>query len=164
MGRSHGSLSVPGDAGLLRARHPGAAWASFDAVLGLWSLNHAVDPAAVIAEAARVLRPAGLLLLVLKDMPPRWRDLGTVDLLRTRPLRTACLVGHKLRTTLVGRPWALQLDHVRLTEGQLRTWTYDQFEITQRHWTNAYLMFPLQREPYRPNNVAARMNPSFGER
>ena len=51
--------------------------ASFDAALGFWSLNHAVDPSAVIAEAARVLRPGGLLLLVLEDMPPRWLDLAT---------------------------------------------------------------------------------------
>jgi SAM-dependent methyltransferase len=122
------------------------AEASFDAVLGFWSLNHAVDPPAVIAEAARVLRPGGLLLLVLEDMPPRWRDLGA-DLLRSRPPRTAHLVGHKLRTTLLGRPWPLQPDHVRLTERQLHAWTYRVFETTQRHWANPYLTLALQRRP-----------------
>lgn len=129
------------------------AEASFDVVLGLWSLNHAVDPPAVLAEAARVLRPGGLLLLVLEDMPPRWRDLGA-DLLRSRPSRTARLVAHKLRTTLLGRPWPLQPDHVRLTERQLHAWTYPVFEITRRHWANTYLTLALQRQPHRPIRAA----------
>jgi hypothetical protein len=65
-----------------------------------WNLNHAVEPRVVIVEAARVLRPRGLLLLVLDDMPPRWRRLGAAGLLRNRPLRIARLIGHKLSTTL----------------------------------------------------------------
>jgi len=100
----------------------------------------------VIAEAARVLPPGGLLLLVLEDMPPRWQDLGA-DLLRSRPLRQASLVCHKVRATLLSRPWPFQPDHVRLSEGQLRAWTSRLFQITQRHWANTYLMLILQREP-----------------
>ena len=96
--------------------------ASFDAALGFWSLNHAVDPSAVIAETARVLRPGGLLLLVLEDMPPRWLDLATSELLSRRPRRTARLVAQKVGCSLLGRTWPLQPDHVRLTEDGLRTW------------------------------------------
>jgi SAM-dependent methyltransferase len=119
---------------------------SFDAVLSFWSLNHAVDPPAVIAEAARVLRPGGLLLLVLEDMLPRWRDLGTADVLRRRPRRAVRLVGQKLGTTLLGRPWPLQPDHVRLTESQLRSWTRGLFEMTERRWVNTYLTLALRRQ------------------
>jgi SAM-dependent methyltransferase len=126
---------------------------SFDAVLAFWSLNHAASPPAVIAEAARVLRPGGLLLLVLEDMPPRWRDLGA-NLLRSRPLRQARLVGHKLRATLLGRPWPLQPDHVRLSEDQLLAWTSRLFQITQRHWANTYLMLAL-----RANRTDRTMSP-----
>jgi SAM-dependent methyltransferase len=143
--------------------HMPFAEASFEAVLGFWSLNHAVDPPAVIAEAARVLRPGGLLLLVLEDIPPRWRDFGTVDLLRGGPLPTARLVRYKLRTTVLGRPWPLQPDHVRLTESQLRAWTHRLFKTTHRHWANTYLTLALQRQPYGPLDVAARMRTSSSE-
>ena len=121
--------------------------ASFDAALGFWSLNHAVDPPAVIAEAARILRPGGVLLLVLEDMPPRWVDLARAGL---RPWRTARLVGHKLGSALLDRPWPRQPDHVRLTESDLRTWIEGRFEITVRRWTNAYLAFEMRRGKGRP--------------
>ena len=123
------------------------AGASFDAVLAFWSLNHAIDPRAVISEAARVVRPGGMLLLVLEDMPPRWGDLAIAALRRKRPLRTARLVGHKLRAALLGRPWPLQLDHVRLSEGELRAWTRRRFTITQRGWDDTYLTLVLERLP-----------------
>ena len=119
--------------------------ASFDAALGFWSLNHAVDPSAVIAETARVLRPGGLLLLVLEDMPPRWLDLATSELLSRRPRRTARLVAQKVGCSLLGRTWPLQPDHVRLTEGGLRTWAADRFDITARRWANGYLSFEMRR-------------------
>jgi SAM-dependent methyltransferase len=119
--------------------------ASFDAALGFWSLNHAVDPPAVIAEAARILRPGGLLLLVLEDMPPSWVDLARTGLLTSRPWRTARLVGHKLGSALLGRPWPLQPDHVRLTEVELRAWVEDRFEIAARRWANGYLTVEMRR-------------------
>ncbi|MGE4053869.1 MAG: glycosyltransferase [Vicinamibacterales bacterium] len=40
---------------------------SFDGVLVLWALNHAVDPRRVVAEAVRVLRPGGRILLVIEE-------------------------------------------------------------------------------------------------
>ncbi|MGH7367271.1 MAG: methyltransferase domain-containing protein [Candidatus Rokuibacteriota bacterium] len=124
--------------------------ASFDAALGFWSLNHAVDPPAVIAEAARILRPAGRLLIVLEDMPPRWPDLLTAEFLTTRPGRTARLLGHKLACALLGRPWPLQPDHVRLTEADLGTWAEDRFELTARRWTDGFLTFEMRRRGGRP--------------
>lgn len=136
--------------------HMPFADASFEAVLGFWSLNHAARPSAVIGEAARVLRPGGLLLLVLEDMLPTWRDLGPAEWLRRRPARMARLVAHKLATTLLGRPWPLQPDHVRLTEIQLRMWADGLFEIIERRWSDAYLTLVLQRRPIVSGSTALR--------
>lgn len=41
------------------------------------------------------------------------------DLPRSRPLRQASLVCHTLRATFLSRPWPLQPDDVRLSEGEL---------------------------------------------
>jgi SAM-dependent methyltransferase len=127
--------------------HMPFADAAFEAVLGFWSLNHAARPSTVIAEAARVLRPGGLLLLVLEDMLPRWRDLRLAEWWRRRPTRMARFVADKLATTFLGRPWPLQPDHVRVTEGQLHAWAEGLFEITERRWSDAYLTLVLQRRP-----------------
>jgi hypothetical protein len=78
-------------------------------------------------------------------MSPRWVDFARAGLLTSRPRRTARLVGHKLGSALLGRPWPLQADHVRLTEAELRAWAEDHFEITARGWTDAYLTFEMRR-------------------
>jgi len=43
---------------------------SFETVLLLFSLNHADDPARVVAETCRVLRPSGVALFALEDVEP----------------------------------------------------------------------------------------------
>ena len=119
---------------------------SLDAVLALWSLNHAADPAMVVGEAGRVLRPGGLLVLVLEDMPPRWLDLGTPSFLAgRRAAHTARLVVHKLRTSVMGRPWPIQSDHVPISEAELQAWSRKQFELRRRYWAKGYLSFELIR-------------------
>jgi SAM-dependent methyltransferase len=111
---------------------------AFDAVLSLWSLNHVSDPERVIAECGRVLKPGGLLLLVLEDMPPRWPDV--VRLLRLDP-------GTKWRARwMASRPaWSLQADHIRLKERRLRVWFAKQFQTLCRERIGPYLTFRLQR-------------------
>lgn len=119
---------------------------SLDTVLALWSLNHAAAPAMVVGEAGRVLRPGGLLVLVLEDMPPRWLDLGTPSFLAgRRAADTARVVVHKLRTSVMGRPWPIQSDHVPISEGELQAWSREQFEVRRRYWANGYLSFELIR-------------------
>jgi SAM-dependent methyltransferase len=123
---------------------------AFDAVLALWSLNHAVDPAKVVDEAGRVLRPGGLLILVLEDMSPRWLDVAAPGFLAGRSTaHTARLVGRKLRTSLLGRPWPTQPDHVAFSEADLRAWSRGQLEIRRRYWNKGYLAFELERRPER---------------
>jgi SAM-dependent methyltransferase len=118
----------------------------FDAVLALWTLNHAADPAMVVGEAGRVLRPGGLLVLVLEDMRPRWLDLATPGFLAgRRAAHTARLVVHKLRTSVMGRPWPIQSDHIPISEAELRAWSREQFKIRRRHWASGYLAFELLR-------------------
>jgi SAM-dependent methyltransferase len=118
----------------------------FDAVLVLWALNHAADPAMVVGEAGRVLRPGGLLVLVLEDMPPRWLDLATPGFLDgRRAADIARLVVHKLRTSVMGRPWPIQSDHIPITEAELQAWSHEQFEIRRRRWAKGYLTLELIR-------------------
>lgn len=68
------------------------------------------------------------------------------DLLRSRPLRQASLVCHTLRATFLSRPWPLQPDHVRLSEGQLRAWTSRLFQPSAIGRT-ATLMLTPHRQP-----------------
>jgi SAM-dependent methyltransferase len=109
-----------------------------DAVLSLFSLNHAADPARLVNEALRVLRPGGRLLIVAEDVEPRWRDLarpgyraGWVPLSRAIP--------DKLAATLGRRRWPLHPKHLRTTERELRTWLRDGFELNRRSWIAGWL-------------------------
>ena len=109
-----------------------------DAVLSLFSINHAADPRGLVREALRVLRANGRLVIVAEDVEPRWRDLaapgyraGWVPLSRAIP--------DKLATTLRRRPWPLHPEHLRTTERQLLSWLRDGFELRRRRWIAGWL-------------------------
>jgi SAM-dependent methyltransferase len=119
--------------------------ASFDAVVAFWSLNHAARPAEVIAEAARVLKPGGALVLVLEDMVPRWRDLAVATLAWSRPRRTARLTVDKVANAVLGRPWPIQSDHVRLNEPEVRAWAKPALALAERRWIDGYLTLMFRR-------------------
>jgi SAM-dependent methyltransferase len=111
---------------------------SMDAVLSLFSINHAGEPARMVREALRVLRPGGRLVVVAEDVEPRWRDLarpgyraGWVPLSRAIP--------DKLAATLRRREWPLHPEHLRTTERQLRSWLRDGFELRRRTWIAGWL-------------------------
>lgn len=113
-----------------------------DAVIALWMLNHSVDPARVVAEAARVLRPGGRLLLVLEDMEPSWSDLRHGRFPPGAPhARLATL--RKAWATVAG--WPLQADHMRIREGDLRRWLAPCFEDVEREWIGVYLVYAARR-------------------
>ena len=132
--------------------------ASFDAVLCLWTFNHAADPARCMDEIHRVLKPGGKVLLVLEDMEPSWPDilrlaLQEVNEARGRPPR-APLYWHQenLETAktgaihkLLGRKWPLQDDHLPISRRDLESWIDGKFRIVRRDWIGGFLSYELSR-------------------
>lgn len=132
--------------------------ASYDAALAFWSLNHASDVEKCVSEAARVLRPGGMALLVLEDMEPSWPDilrLG-VQQVRTRlNIRPEFLtqwdqqsrkgVVRSAKFKLSGQEWPLQRDHMRILENDLRTWIRPGFDLIDRRWHGGFLSYQLRR-------------------
>lgn len=134
---------------------------SFDAVVCLWSLNHAKRPQPVIQEVARVLRPGGRFLVVLEDMVPRWRDLldrkfpanvivddvFNIQMTSERRARQY-LILQRLRR----RDWPLQSDHLRIREADLLTWMTGHFDLLCRRWATQFLTLEFERvERKRPS-------------
>jgi ubiquinone/menaquinone biosynthesis C-methylase UbiE len=112
--------------------------ARFDAVLSLFSINHAADPPSLVQEAARVLRPGGRLLIVAEDVEPRWRDLPTAGYRSGwTPLHRG--VRQKLAADLGLRPWPIHPEHLAITEDDLRVWLSDDFELRDRSWVAGWL-------------------------
>jgi SAM-dependent methyltransferase len=109
-----------------------------DVVLSLFSINHVVDPARVVAEALRVLRPGGRFVIVAEDVEPRWRDLPRRGY-RTGWVPLSKAVPDKLATTLRRRSWPLHPEHVRTTERQLRAWLRPGFALRRRSWVAGWL-------------------------
>jgi SAM-dependent methyltransferase len=121
--------------------------ASFDAVLAFWSLNHVSDPEQVLREVARVLKPSGKALLVLEDMPPRWRDLLDRSFWSAGMRYAFDTARLRLSLAVRSRPWPLQSDHIRIDEPKLRGWVARDFAIKDRSWRRRFLTYDLRRRP-----------------
>lgn len=115
---------------------------AFDAVLALWTLNHARAPERMLEEAARVLRPGGRLLLVLEDMEPSWEDLTGKRYPAGAPHARRAALGKLLALV---RGWPLQEDHVRIRERDLRRWLSGRFVAVRRDWLGVYLGYEATR-------------------
>jgi SAM-dependent methyltransferase len=118
---------------------------SFDAVLSFWSLNHVADPDRAVAEAARVVRPGGLVLLVQEDQEPEVREMGTIGFWRGRLVWGIRTVLQKARLALERQPWPLQSDHVRITDAQAARWSGSGLRVAGRRWIGGYLTFELRK-------------------
>lgn len=124
----------------------------FDAALSFWSLNHVADPERCIAEIARVLKPGGVVRLVVDDIEPSWWDLAKdgIPRIRARLNRTKYVAEiHRpliqaLRLKASGR-WPLQDDHLRITEFDLCRWLSGRFQIQRRKWLMNSLTFDLAK-------------------
>ena len=123
--------------------HLPLADASIDAVLSFWSLNHCADPARVMAEIARVLRPGGRVLISMEDMEPSWRDLWGGGYRDERFASRWALALQKLRAPLTG--WPLQPDHLRIAERAFDRWAGTRLLRTRRCWIGRYLTIELRR-------------------
>lgn len=120
--------------------------ASFDAVLSCWSLNHASDPARVLGEVQRALKPGGRFVLILEDMEPAWRDINF--------LRVASQGGkygwnawwQKVQNRWRGRQWPIQPDHLRIREREIHQWSSPDFLVKRRQWIGQYLTYELIKQ------------------
>jgi SAM-dependent methyltransferase len=132
--------------------------ASFDAVLALWTLNHARDPGRCMREIARVARPGAPALVVLEDMVPTWSDVMhfTAKRLANRfggrfpdaqwGQPEVATLAQTWRVRIAGR-WPLQWDHLRIGEAEFKRSVERDFEITSRRWRGGSLTFELVRKP-----------------
>jgi SAM-dependent methyltransferase len=115
---------------------------AFDAALSLWSLNHVQDPAEVLREVARVLRPAGRFLLVLEDMAPSWLDVLHAGFWADFQRATA-LLHTKVHCVVTHSTWPVQSDHLAIDEAQLVDWLAECFHVVRRTWSGGYLSYEL---------------------
>jgi SAM-dependent methyltransferase len=117
---------------------------TFSSVFSIWSLNHTVDPRAVITEARRVLKADGRFFLCLDDIPPRWGDIISAGYHDHRFATRPALVSAKIKSALTG--WPLQPDHLRISERRVRSWTGGLFQLNLRKWIGAYLVLDFRAD------------------
>jgi ubiquinone/menaquinone biosynthesis C-methylase UbiE len=114
--------------------------AVFDAVISMWSLNHAVEPPQMVVEMARVLKPGGRLLIVLEETEPRWTDWLRRDF--REPSVGAALRNIFLRKLIfpcLGKSWPMAADHVDVRETSIVFWLPRGGSLIRRRWIAGYL-------------------------
>jgi SAM-dependent methyltransferase len=118
---------------------------TFDHALCLWTLNHVASIEKTLAEAVRVVRAGGRILLVLEESEPTWLDLVA----RRYPhARTTADSLRAMRAKLLAavRGWPLQPDHVHVRERTVRRTRGAR--VVRREWRGLYLTFELERLSY----------------
>jgi ubiquinone/menaquinone biosynthesis C-methylase UbiE len=119
------------------AEHLPFADASFDSVAAVFSLNHCLSPQDALRQMLRVLKPGGVLLLVLEDVEPGWRDALLGPYQDWRGWSRSRLGVEKIRA--LWRGWPMESDHLPITERQVRSWLAKHGRIVRRAWCRSYL-------------------------
>lgn len=118
------------------AEHLPFADASFDSVAAVFSLNHCLSPQEAFRQMLRVMKPGGVLLLVLEDVEPGWRD-ALMGIYRDwRGWSRARLAIEKVRA--VWRGWPIEKDHLPVAEREVFAWLGDDGRIISRAWCGSY--------------------------
>jgi len=136
------------------------AAASLDAVLSTWVLEHLHDPPATFAEAARVLRPGGLLLLVGSTWDLPWEVPPSLDPARRLPV-AAVRLARQLRSLADGR---LRFERVEEPRVLIAGYVPDADAVhVAQSWTVAcwlrragFELVAHERLPHRPDPGGAR--------
>lgn len=127
---------------------------AFNAVLAFWSLNHAIDPGTVFAEAFRTLLPGGRFRVVLEDMVPGWADLldhkfpareVAENVLWAQRRTRERYPRLRLMTQRIKGDWPLQNDHIRIQESDIELWSRQRFIVRQRTWINHFLTLDFEK-------------------
>ena len=116
---------------------------AFDGGLSIWSLNHVMEPARALRDAARVIKTGRRLLLVLDDIPPSWPDVLIAREPPRSPSDRLRLALKKLGWLVTGAP--LQPDHLRLSESEIERWARPKLVRTRRLWIGAYLVYEFRK-------------------
>lgn len=115
---------------------------TFDAVTAVFSLNHCLSPPGALWQMLRVTRTGGLLLLVLEDVEPGWRDTLSRSYRDWRGWSRARLAVEKTRA--LWRGWPIERDHVPITEREVYAWLADNGRISSRAWCGSYLVIEIR--------------------
>jgi SAM-dependent methyltransferase len=110
--------------------------ASFDCAAAVFSLNHCRAPQEALQQMVRVVRRGGIVLLVLEDVEPGWRDALSGRYRDWRGWSRSRVAAEKLRARWRG--WPLEPDHVAIKERDLRRWLGRRGAITARTWHGSY--------------------------
>ena len=124
------------------AEHLPFADASFDSVAAVFSLNHCLSPQDALRQMLRVMKPGGVLLLVLEDVEPGWRDALSGTYRDWRGWSRFRLAFEKVQA--VWRGWPREADHVPIAEWQVRSWLADDGRIISRAWCGSYLALEIR--------------------
>jgi SAM-dependent methyltransferase len=115
---------------------------TFDYVVCLWTLNHVASVEDTLAEAVRVVRSGGRVLLVLEESEPTWLDLATRRYPHARNAAASVrMIVAKLIAPLRG--WPLQPDHIAVRERTIRQ--TPGARLARREWRGLYLTLELER-------------------
>ena len=124
------------------AEHLPFADATFDCVAAVFCLNHCLSPQDALRQMLRVMKPDGVLLLVLEDVEPGWRDALLGPYRDWRGWTRSRLAVEKIRA--LWRGWPIESDHLPINEPQLRSWLANDGSIVRRAWCGSYLALEIR--------------------